>query len=184
MSPNSFRRNQREPIRTYLAGFPGFIYDPDEPPPRQFDRLAEERGWSLEFPARKMALRELQTALFRQFNPSYEDYSAVVEVDWLKVAEGSAAATAILTPSDTTESDRTPGKIDFDVEPVSEPKPTMEHRRSLEHMDAFFSEYPQFERDPTKSLAMQLNKLRRQEKWWGHRHDLWDLALNCAGAAI
>lgn len=87
-----------------------------------------------------MALRELQTALFRQFNPSYEDYSAVIEADWLKVAEGPATpdCTTILTPSDTAESDRTPGKIDFDVEPVSEPKPTVEHRRSLEHMDAFF----------------------------------------------
>lgn len=24
---------------------------------------------------------------------------------------------------------------------------------------------------------MQLNKLRKQEKWWGHRHALWDVAL-------
>jgi len=159
----------------YFEGFPDFIYDPDEPPPRQFDRLAEKRGWSFESPARKMALRELNTALFRQFDPSYEDYSAVVEVDWPKVAEEPTAVPAVAVSSDITEVDQTAPE-DSGTKRMVEEKPAGQTGRTLEHLDAFFSKYPQFKRDPTKSVATQLNELRRQEKWWGRRSNLWDAA--------
>lgn len=125
-----------------------------------------------------MALRELHTALFRQFNPSYEDYSAVVEVDWPKVAEEPAAAIIAAASSDTAEEDdQAPETRDDGTEPVSEKKPAVQPRRPLEHIDVFFSKYPQFKRDSTKSVATQLNELRKQEKWWGHRRRLWDVAL-------
>ncbi len=169
---------REDPIQKYFEGFPGFIYDPNEPPPRQFDRLAEERGWSVESPAHKMALRELNTALFRQFDPSYEDYSAVIEVDWQKVAEKPTVDMTVTASSDTTEPcDRYPKPKDFGTEPVPEENPAAQSKGSLEHIDAFFSKYPQFKRDPTMSVATQLNQLRRQEKWWGRRRNLWDVAL-------
>lgn len=173
-----------------------------------------------------MALRELHTALIRQFDPSYEDYTAIDGVNW-----GSNAVPAVGLASSTPETPSpTPAEptppltqtpslppAGLTPPPTETPNPLLARlpassteihilhpapkatdlipprakrskgrkkvdidvkERVLEHLDAFFSEYPQFRRDPTESVATQLNQLRRQESWWGHRHSLWDNALS------
>lgn len=115
-----------------------------------------------------MALRELHTALFRQFNPLYEDYSAVIDAEWLKKFDRSISVAA-------SSSGITKGKHPRKPTPGEKPAAVQPNRRPLEHLDAFFRKYPQFRRDPTKSVVIQISDLRKQE---GPKRKLWDVALS------
>ncbi|KAF9444115.1 hypothetical protein P691DRAFT_807871 [Macrolepiota fuliginosa MF-IS2] len=64
-----------DPVQAFFEGFSDFVYDHKETPARQFNRLSREKGWSHKSLAHQKALRSLNTALMRRFDPSYEDHT-------------------------------------------------------------------------------------------------------------
>ncbi|KXN86042.1 hypothetical protein AN958_10599 [Leucoagaricus sp. SymC.cos] len=67
-------------------------------------------------------------------------------------------------------------RAEVSLHPSRTTEPTVPQQN---HLDLFFSQYPEFDaiRDRSESVAAQMGRLRRREKWWGERTHLWDIAL-------
>jgi hypothetical protein len=163
-----------DPIQTFFESFEGFVYDPDAAPAALFQQLVRERGWTLGSSEHKEALEQLKDAQFRQFDPLYgnpekaTDSNQYDEEKELTPAEWAFISDYEIPPQhDAPAANQT----------LERQLAGMSLERTVSHLDGFFSEYPGFQRDRTESVSTQLNKLRRNECWWGERSGLWDHAL-------
>ncbi|KAJ3574229.1 hypothetical protein NP233_g1919 [Leucocoprinus birnbaumii] len=196
--------NMMDPIQEYFERYPGYEYDPFISPARQFDRLVEYNRWPLGSPRFHMALLQVQAALFRQFDRSIEIRGPfIVEPEPEPEPEPGSSSQCGGVEAVCDGTGRKPGAgkknlarvsspvvrsylgpplrevADYGLRRVTDdaPAPCQTRRQvgPLLPIDAFFSEYPDFDhkRDRTQSVATQLKQLRQREKWWGRRQHVW-----------
>ncbi|XP_006460539.1 hypothetical protein AGABI2DRAFT_117481 [Agaricus bisporus var. bisporus H97] len=159
-----------DPIQTFFEGFKGFVYDPEATPAALFDELAKEQGWAPGSGEHREALERLNGALYRQFDPSYGTPERMMDSEELTPAEWAFILHDYEIPTQRDEE-----VVNLSI--GRQPPETSPQERTLRHLDAFFADFPGFERDRSESVAIQLNKLRKKEKWWGDRIHLWNDAL-------